>query len=225
MSSVENWAVIWDMDGTLVDTVEHHHVAWRSAALSAGREFSPDDFARTFGHRNPEIITYLFGNRIVGAAAEGLADRKEEEYRNAIKVHGVTLLAGARVLIEVLFAAGFKQAIGTSAPRANLEQILVQTRMRSFFQATVTGQDTVKGKPDPEVFLTGAKLLGVSPSKCVVFEDAEAGVAAAKSAGMKCVAVCTGGHSTPDQLRASGADLVIKNLEFIDVPRVVALLK
>ena len=225
MSGKDLKAVLWDMDGTLVDTAEHHHVAWRNAALSAGREFFPEDFARTFGHRNPEIITYLFGTRIVGAAAEQLADRKEEEYRDAIRKHGVELLPGARVFIEALFAAGFKQAIGTSAPRANLEQILLQTRTATFFQATVTGQDTAKGKPDPEVFLSGAKLLGVIPSNCVVFEDAEAGVMAAKAAGMKCVAVCTGGHSSSDQLRASGADLVIKDLTFIDVPKILSLLK
>jgi beta-phosphoglucomutase len=216
-------AIIWDMDGTLVDTAQHHFSAWRNAARSAGREFSTEDFAKTFGRRNPEVITYLFGDSMSVSAGEQLANRKEEEYRAEVMRQGVDLLPGARKILEAFQAAGYRQAIGTSAPRANLEQILQQTRIGTLFQVTITGQDTVNGKPNPEVFLKAARLLGVTPERCVVFEDAEAGVLAAKSAGMKCVGVCTGGHSSAADLLAAGADLVIKNLEFIDLAAVEAL--
>ncbi|MCX6119635.1 MAG: HAD family phosphatase [Proteobacteria bacterium] len=217
------FGIIWDMDGTLVDTAEHHHIAWRNAANSAGRNFSQQDFANTFGHRNPEIIKYLFGSAMSEKDGEELSNRKEQEYRDAISKHGVSLLPGARELIEDFHRNGHLQAIGTSAPRANLEQILKQTNISSFFAATVTGQDTQRGKPNPEVFLKAASILNIAPNKCVVFEDAEAGIKAAKAAGMRCVGVCTGGHSSAEDLKSVGADLIVPNLTRINRDIIIGL--
>ena len=115
MADENGYAAIWDMDGTLVDTAELHFRAWAKAVGERGRPFSRDDFARTFGQRNPEIIHILFGEALVGPDAEELADRKEILYREEA-ARGVELLPGVGALLEGLDRAGFRQAIGSSAP-------------------------------------------------------------------------------------------------------------
>ena len=127
-------------------------------------------------------------------------------------------------MLEGLQAAGFKQAIGSSAPRDNLDLILDLTRTERFFEAVVSQEDTRRGKPDPQVFLVAAHKLGVAPERCVVVEDAVAGVQAAKAGRMKCIAVRFVGHHPEDRLRAAGADLVVRTLEGIGVEDVRALL-
>ena len=114
MPDMNRYAAIWDMDGTLVDTAELHFQAWAATARERGRPFSRDDFTRTFGRRNPEIIHILFGDALVGQEAAELADRKEVLYREAA-AGGVQLLPGVRALVEDLDRAGFRQAIGSSA--------------------------------------------------------------------------------------------------------------
>jgi beta-phosphoglucomutase len=215
--------VIWDVDGTLVDTAELHFAAWVELCRDLGRPFSRADFAATFGRRNPEILRHLFGDRLADAEAADLGDRKEVLYRGAAR-RGVSLLPGARPLLEGLQAAGFRQAIGSSAPRANLDLILDLTGAARFFEAVVSAEDTQRGKPDPQVFLVAAERLGVPPSRCVVVEDAVAGVQAAKAGGMKCVGVTFVGHHPDDALRGAGADLVVRTLEEVTPDAVRRLL-
>ncbi len=107
-------AVIWDVDGTLVDTAEQHFQAWLDLCRELGRDFTRADFAATFGRRNPEIIRHLFGDRFDDRAIDELGTRKENLYKAAAR-QGVTLLPGVRSLLEGLRAAGFRQAIGSSA--------------------------------------------------------------------------------------------------------------
>ena len=126
--------------------------------------------------------------------------------------------------MEGLHRLGWKQAIGSSAPRANLELILELTGVDRYLGAVVGSEDTTRGKPDPQVFLVAAQRLGVEPKDAVVFEDAVAGVEAARAAGMRCVAVSFVGHHPPDKLRAAGADVVVGSLEEIDAAGVARLL-
>jgi beta-phosphoglucomutase len=224
MPSSDDGAVIWDVDGTLVDTAELHFRAWAELCKSLGRPFSRDDFAATFGRRNPEIFQYLFGDRFNEQEMDELGFRKEELYRAAAR-KGVQLLPGVRPLLEGLHAAGFKQAIGSSAPLANVELILAITQSDRFFDAICSAEDTQRGKPDPQVFLIAAHKLGVATGRCVVVEDAVAGVQAAKAAGMKCIAVRFVGHHPEDKLRAAGADLVVRTLEDVGVEAVRNLLR
>jgi beta-phosphoglucomutase len=217
-------AIIWDMDGTLVDTAELHFESWRETAQKWNRPFTRQDFAATFGRRNPEIIGLLFGEHVTPEQGHFISEEKETLYRSRA-LAGVELLRGAPTLLNALRAAEFRQAIGSSAPRKNLRQILELTETTHYFDACVGMEDTQRGKPDPEVFLTCAKLLNVSPKNCIVFEDAAAGVQAAKSAGMKCVAILfRSQHSQADLLRA-GADLVVKSLEEITPNAINSLLK
>jgi beta-phosphoglucomutase len=216
-------AVVWDMDGTLVDTADLHFAAWVRLAQELGHPFSRADFVATFGRRNPEILRQLFGEHLTDPEVATLGERKENYYRAAAQA-GVELLPGVRPLVEALHAAGFRQAIGSSAPRGNLELILRLTNVAPFFQAIVAMEDTQRGKPDPEVFLVAAQRLGVPPARSLVLEDAVAGVEAAKAAGMRCIAVTFVGHHAEDRLRAAGADLVAPTLEQVSVQTVRSLI-
>jgi beta-phosphoglucomutase len=219
MSEANGKAAIWDVDGTLVDTAEQHFQAWEAVCREQGRHFTRADFAATFGRRNPEIIHFLFGDRLNDEQTAALAERKEELYRAAAS-RSVSLLPGVGALLDGLHGAGFMQAIGSSAPRANLELILRLTGIEHFFAAVVSSEDTQRGKPDPQVFQVGAERLGIAPAHCVVFEDAVAGVQAARAGGMKCVAVRFVGHHPEATLRQAGADLVVDSLEQVSVQRV-----
>lgn len=223
MSEDQGNAAIWDVDGTLVDTAELHFQAWQEVCRENGRDFTRDDFAATFGQRNPEIIRILFGERFNPEEIAALGDRKEIRYRSAAS-KGVELLPGARKLIEDLHRAGFVQAIGSSAPRANLDLILRLTGIANFFAAEVSGEDTQHGKPDPQVFLLAAQRIGIAPARCVVFEDAVAGVQAARAGGMKCVAVRFAGHHSEASLRRAGADVVVDTLEQVSAASIADLL-
>lgn len=212
------YAAIWDVDGTLVDTAELHFQAWTALCAEHGRPFTRAEFAATFGQRNPEILPQLFSQRLTEADIAELGEHKEVLYRAAAAERGVKLLPGAQALLEALRAAGWKQAIGSSAPRRNLELILGLTQAERYFDAIVSMEDTSRGKPDPEVFLVAAAKLQVPPSQCVVLEDAVAGVQAARAGGMKCVAVRFVAHHPEEKLRAAGADLIASTLERVSEP-------
>jgi beta-phosphoglucomutase len=214
---------IWDMDGTLVDTAELHFQAWQEVCRELGRDFTRADFAATFGRRNPEIIAHLFGDRFTPRQVEEIGDRKEVFYRAAAG-KGVTLLPGARELLDALHRQGFRQAIGSSAPHANLELILNLTGIRGLIDAVVGMEDTTRGKPDPQVFLVAAERLGIEPARCVVFEDAVAGVQAARAGGMRCVAVRFVAHHPEETLRQAGADRVVHTLAEVDAAEVVRMM-
>ena len=217
MSNTGSYAVIWDVDGTLVDTADLHFAAWVRLARELNKPFTRADFAATFGRRNREIIGTLFGTTYTAQEIDALGVRKEEYYKAAAR-QGVDLLPGVRKLLEDLHAAGFKQAIGSSAPRGNIDLILNLTGTQQFFDAVVSEADTQRGKPDPQVFLVAADKLHVPPANCLVMEDAVAGVQAAKAGGMKCIAVTFVGHHPEQLLKEAGADLIVKNLEQVSVP-------
>jgi beta-phosphoglucomutase len=216
-------AVIWDVDGTLVDTAELHFAAWVRLAGEMGRPFSRDDFSATFGRRNPEIIRFLFRQEFTDAEVLDIGEQKETYYRSAAQA-GVQLLPGVRELLDGLRSRGVRQAVGSSAPRGNLDLILRITNSRHYFDAIVGMEDTQRGKPDPQVFLVAAEKLGVPPNRCVVLEDAVAGVEAAKAGGMKCVAVTFVGHHSADKLKVAGADRVVKCFTEITADEVLELI-
>ncbi|MDY3551304.1 HAD family phosphatase [Gemmata sp. JC717] len=216
-------AIIWDVDGTLVDTAEHHFRAWARFAAEIGRPFTRADFAATFGMRNPEILRKLFEPDADDALCAKWGEQKENHYRASVRDEGTQLLPGVARLLKEFADRGWPQAVGSSAPQGNLDLLLSVTNTRGYFGAVVTGDDVKRGKPDPEVFLTAAAQLGADPRRCVVFEDAAAGVEAARAGGMKCVAVTFVGHHPADKLRAAGADIVVGSLDEITAEQVAAL--
>lgn len=216
-------AIIWDVDGTLVDTAEQHFRAWARLAAEIHKPFTRADFAATFGMRNPEIIRKLFFPDADDGWCQELGRRKEDLYRASVRDEGTQLLPGAGRLLAAFAAAGWPQAVGSSAPPGNLDLLLGLTDTRRYFAAVVTGDDVTRGKPHPEVFLTAAEKLGAEPARCVVFEDAVAGVEAARAGGMRCVAVTFVGHHPADKLRAAGADVVVSSLDEVTTEHVAAL--
>jgi beta-phosphoglucomutase len=218
-------AIIWDVDGTLVDTAEQHFSAWSRLAAELNLPFTRADFAATFGMRNPEILRQLFFPDATDERCRELAERKEELYRASVREEGTQLLPGVAALLSGFAARGCPQAVGSSAPLGNLDLLLGATDIRRYFTAVVSGDDVSRGKPDPEVFLTAAARLGAAPERCVVFEDAVAGVEAARAGGMRCVAVTFVGHHPAEKLRAAGADLVVGSLADVTVEDVAALVR
>lgn len=216
-------AILWDVDGTLVDTAEQHFRAWSLFATQLGFEFTREHFAATFGMRNPEIVRKLFDPHADDERCAQWGEHKEHLYRASVRGDGVELLPGVARLLAEFHAAGWKQAVGSSAPLGNLDLLLNVTDTLKYFGAVVTGDDVTRGKPDPEVFLTGAQRLGVAPASCVVLEDAVAGVEAARAGGMKCVAVTFVGHHPAEKLRAAGADIVVASLEELSARQIAAL--
>jgi HAD superfamily hydrolase (TIGR01509 family) len=199
-------AVLFDLDGVIVDSREHHLAAWMAFA----REYAPtapaDYFHRTFGLRNDAIIGGLLEG-IDRKTLATLAARKEELFRSAARGN-LVLLPGVHELLAFLDDQSVPRAIVTSTPRANLDMVLESLGISHSFGALVAEEDAVKGKPDPEGFLVAARRLRAEPSNCVVIEDAPAGLQAAKSAGMRAIGVTTT-HSAPDLV---DADLVVASL-------------
>ncbi len=183
-------AILFDWDGVVIDSAREHERAWELLASERGLPLPEGHFKAGFGKRNEVIIPSL-GWADDPAVVQELADRKEELYRSLVSIEGVTVLPGAKELLAALREEGIPRAVGSSTPRGNLEAIFAVTGLGKMFDAVVCGCDVTHGKPDPEVFLKGASLLGVEPSQCIVIEDAFAGIEAARRAGMFVVGVAT----------------------------------
>lgn len=200
-------AVIFDLDGVLVDTGEFHKQAWFDFAANEGFKMSEELFINTFGMQNYQIVPMLADKNLSIDETERMSLWKDERYRNLISGH-IRLLEGAEQLIKDLKRNSFSLAIGTSAPRENLILILNNTPLNGYFDAYVTSEDVSNGKPAPDTFLKAAEKLSVLSKQCIVVEDAVAGVQAAKAAGMKVIAVT----NTNSHCDLAAADIVVDSL-------------
>ncbi|MBQ4405795.1 MAG: beta-phosphoglucomutase [Bacteroidales bacterium] len=184
-------ALIFDLDGVLVDSAKYHYLAWKVLADKLGFEFTEKDNERLKGvsrMKSLEILLEIGGVIMSDEMKEKAATEKNELYRSYIaKMTPDEILPGVEDFLKEVKAAGIKTAIGSASKNTPL--ILERTGLAKYFDAVADGTMVSKAKPDPEVFLKGAELLGVEPKECVVFEDAEAGVEAAHNAGMKAVGI------------------------------------
>ncbi len=199
--------VIFDMDGVLVDSYQPHFESWRLLGREHGRDISEAEFAATFGRTSRDIIELLFGAGRSAAEIRQMDERKEALYRDLIRGR-VPIMGGARELLKELRTAGARLAVGSSGPVENVELVLEALRDVVAFDAVVTGADVSRGKPDPQVFQLAAQRIGIAPGRCVVVEDAPAGVEAARRAGIRVVAIRSA--HTAGQL--DGADWVVDRL-------------
>ncbi|MGD9896354.1 MAG: HAD family hydrolase [Candidatus Methylacidiphilaceae bacterium] len=202
------WAVIFDWDGVLVDSSRQHEKSWRRLARDEGLPLFPDFFLQTFGMKNEWIIPHILHWTEDPKEIVRLSLRKEALFREIVGEEGIALCPGALAWCRDLAALSVPAAIGSSTQRANIELVLEKLALRPFFRTIVAAEDVSLGKPDPEVFLLAASLLRVPPDRCVVFEDAPAGVEAAKRAGMRVVALTT--TRPPEALRE--ADRILSDL-------------
>jgi beta-phosphoglucomutase family hydrolase len=201
-------AVLWDMDGTLVDSEELHWISWRNTLADEGITITREQFLSSFGQRNDSIIPRWLGAAATPERIERISKAKEELYRYLVRRNGMSAEPGVIAWLHRLHNEGWLQAIASAAPRANIDTVLETLSATQIFQGIVSAEDVHRGKPDPEVFLTAAARVGVSPDRCIVVEDAVAGVQGARSAGMKSIGVNRNGKQLP-------ADIVVRSLELL----------
>jgi beta-phosphoglucomutase len=218
-------AAIFDLDGTLIDSYDAHYEAWRSISATHGVAVTVDDYYSHFGRRNEDLLRECWLRAGKGELTHGqivaLDHEKEAAYRSIVAGR-LPVMDGARELVASLRADGFRTAVGSSGPPANVALAIEGLALENAFDAVVTGRDVKRSKPDPECFLLAAERLAVPPSRCVVFEDAPAGIAAAKAAGMRCIAITSKGHTVE---RQHEADIVFPSVKTVTVTAVRALLK
>ncbi len=202
-------AVIFDMDGVLIDSYEAHLESWQVVAREEGTDMTREQFGRTFGRTSRETITVVWPDK--GDDPDAVRDfdhRKEVAFRKIITDRFPTM-PGAVDLLDHLAAADISVAVGSSGPTDNVDLVVEKLGGAARFGAVVTGNDVTRGKPDPQVFLIAAERLGLPAQRCIVVEDSRPGLKAARAAGMACVGLASTGH-TRDEL--SLADLVVDTL-------------
>jgi beta-phosphoglucomutase len=177
------------MDGTLIDSEQYHWIAWQETMAAVGYPITHEQFLSTFGQRNDTILTGWLGASATPELIEELGKAKEERYRDLVRDKGISSLPGVEEWVHRLFQQGWLQAIASAAPRMNVDVILSALPLARCFQGSVSAEDVQRGKPDPEVYLTAAAKLGAPAMRCIVVEDARAGVEAARRAGMRSIGV------------------------------------
>ena len=184
-------ACIFDLDGVLVDTAKYHFLAWQRLAHELGIEFTEEDNEQLKGVSRMEsldLILSLGGKTLPDAEKQAYAAKKNDWYVEYIEeVTPKEMLPGVQVFLDELKENGVKIALGSASK--NAMKILEKLHITDYFEAIIDGTKTTKSKPDPQVFLLGAEGVGEAPEDCVVFEDAQKGVEAAKAGGMYCVGV------------------------------------
>lgn len=210
MPSPRTGAILWDLDGVIVDSGEWHYAAYVKVLGQRGVELTRERYyASLFGRRNWDILRDVLGE-LPREEIEEVAREKERAFRELVRGH-IEPLPGAKELLRRAHEAGLKQSIVSSTPRENIELIVETLGVREWLDAIVGEEDSERGKPDPQPFTTAADRLGVPYERCVVIEDAPEGIEAGKSAGMQTIGVAT--TRPVKRLMETGADLVVESLE------------
>ncbi|MDP9180806.1 MAG: HAD family phosphatase [Chloroflexota bacterium] len=201
-------AILWDLDGVIVDSGEYHYAAYVAVLAQRGVKLDKKRYyASLFGRRNWDILRDVLGD-LPDDELRAIAQQKEVKFRELARGH-IAPLPGAKELLRRAHEAGLKQSIVSSTPRENIEMIVDSLGVRDDLDAIVGEEDSERGKPDPQPFTTAADRLAVPYEGCVVLEDAPEGIAAGKTAGMRTIGVTT----TRPAERLSEADLVVASLE------------
>lgn len=209
---------LFDLDGVIVDTAKYHFLAWKRLADDLGINFTSKDNELLKGVSRMQSLSIILGLGNLDLNEEKkveLATKKNNWYVEYItKMKTDEILPGVLDFLQDARNKGIRIALGSASK--NAQTILDRLKITSYFDAIVSGNEVSQAKPNPEVFLKGAELLGLQPTDCVVFEDAQAGIEAAKNAGMLCV-----GIGSPEML--SGAHRVVAGLQAINVEEVLEL--
>jgi HAD superfamily hydrolase (TIGR01509 family) len=208
-------AVVFDMDGVLVDSGAHHRAAWCALLEELGRVPQHEFWRLTIGRPVEEAVCQLLGVTLGGDEARRLARRKHEHYRR-LASRGTAAVPGAPAFVAGLRRRGVPCAVATSAFRADAVRLLGDIGVGPYLHALVAAEDVARGKPDPEVYLRAAAALGVPAEQCLVFEDALVGVTAARAAGMRVIGVSTA-HAE-GELMAAGAVRAVASFEALAWP-------
>jgi len=210
---------LFDWDGVVIDSSRQHEESWEMLAAEIGKPLPYDHFVRGFGMKNQVIIPQILKWTNDPGEIDRYSLRKEFLYRQIIREHGIQPLPGVVELLELLGQHGVPCSVASSTHRENIETIFDAMGLRGYFRAVVTSEDVSHGKPDPEVFLKSAAMIGRDPGNCVVFEDAHVGIAAGRDAGAKVIAVATT-HSVEE---LGMADAAVHSLLEVDWPLIDGL--
>ncbi len=208
---MNNYAIIFDMDGVLVDSNPYHKIALNQFCAKYGHHLTEEGLRnKIYGRTNKEWITNLFGTLPSDQLAK-YGQEKEALYRELID-KDIQPVTGLIDFLHLLEKHKIPRAIGTSAPRSNVDFTLSKTGIQGFFSIILDESHVTHGKPNPEIYINVARKLGLPPRQCIVFEDSISGVISAKSAGAKVIGITT--THTVEEL--SGTDLVINDFKNLD---------
>ncbi|MBS0437559.1 MAG: HAD family phosphatase [Proteobacteria bacterium] len=201
---------LFDLDGTLIDSMPHHHDAWVAWHARRGLSLDADAFfAATAGRANDEILAEMFP-AATPAERVAMADEKETLYREIAAQH-LKLIEGAQGFVERALAQGLLLAVCTASTPENMALAFARFPIRDWVETVVSPADGLRGKPHPDIFLEAARRLGLAPAQCLVFEDAPLGIEAAHRAGMGAVALTT---TLPDSAFAGYPNLLASAPDF-----------
>jgi beta-phosphoglucomutase len=202
-----SFAALFDMDGVLIANTEFHINAWLQFAQNHGFPLTKEQYLENInGHVSADAMAYVFQRPISPGELIVLTEEKEAIYRELYRPH-LQPTTGLLPFLDALKAQSIPMAVGTSAPESNVLFTLDGLSLRPYFNAIVDASMIHRGKPDPEIYLTAAERVGVEPARCVVFEDALAGIEAGLSAGMTVIGLAT--THTHDELTDTGVSLII----------------
>ena len=217
-----SWAALFDMDGVLIDNTDFHLNAWLQFAHHHGLLLTKDQYLENINGRvSADAMAYVFGRPIPPGELIVLTEEKEATYRELYRPH-LRPAPGLLTFLDALKAQNVRLAVGTSSPESNVRFTLDGLSLRPYFDAVVDASMIHRGKPDPEIYRTAAERVGVEPARCVVFEDAFAGIEAGLRAGMSVVALAT--THTREELADTGANLIINDFTGLTVEKVKKLL-
>lgn len=218
-----SWAVLFDMDGVLVENTNFHINAWLQFSQHHGRPITKDQYLENINGRvSADAMAYMFGRPVSADELVTFTEEKEGIYRELYAPH-LRPTTGLVSFLDALKAQNVRLAVGTSAPVSNVVFTLDGLSIRAYFDAIVDAGMIRHGKPNPEIYLMAAERVGIDPARCVVFEDALAGIEAGVRAGMAVVALTT--THTRDELADSGAALIVNDFTELTVDAVRALLE
>ncbi len=208
---MNNYAIIFDMDGVLVDSNPYHKIALHQFCANYGYHLTEEGLRNTiYGRTNKEWITNLFGALPPDQLAQ-YGEEKEALYRELFD-KAIQPVTGLIDFLHLLDKHKIPRAIGTSAPQSNVDFTLSKTGMVNFFSIILDESHVTHGKPNPEIYINVAQKLGLPPQRCVVFEDSLSGVISAKSAGAKVVGITT--THTAEELAET--DFIINDFKNLD---------
>ncbi len=202
---MDQMAILWDLDGTIIDTKSCHYQTWENAIRDSGYSMDAHAYNENFGVKSDVVVGKLLGFEPDKALKKRLIERKEALFRD-LAPESVNLVTGVETWLQDAKRYQISQAIASSAPKHNITILLMNFSITKYFDAIVSGAE-MAAKPAPDVFFEAAAQLGAEPKNCLVIEDSLAGVRAAKNAGMGCIAVATS-HSASDY---ELADIVIED--------------
>lgn len=204
--------ILWDMDGVIFDSYSFHLAAWQETFAKRDIEFTKEDFTHLFGTRNDFIISNTVGKELAEKDGRNMLREKEEAFRRTATGR-IKPVPGAVRLLNALKKGNFRLGLVSSAPRENIDLALSELGLAGIFDCIVSGQEVSESKPSPQIYLLAAERLQATSCDCVVIEDSPLGVKAAKSAGMKCLAVT----NTHRRESLQQADMVVDSLQNVDL--------